>query len=80
MTENPLFLAIKSDKIDEVMHLISDCSDIDAGIVIQSSPSILHSKPSPLSISCFYGSTESFNYILNNGGSIEHEDLSKIFF
>lgn len=76
--ENPLFSAIVSDNIDEVMQLVPSLDDIDAGIAINTGPSILQSKPSALSISCFYGSVESFNFILNNGASIEHEDLRKI--
>ena len=76
--DNQLFLAISSDNISEVMQLISGLDDIDSGIKIQSDSTILHSKPSPLSISCFLGAIESFNFLLNSGASIEHEDLRKI--
>ncbi|KAK8889553.1 hypothetical protein M9Y10_034303 [Tritrichomonas musculus] len=76
--ESPLFLAIIKDQVDEVTDLTANYELIDKGIPIQTGSAILHSKPSPLSVSCFYGSTESFRYLLNSGASIEHEDLNKI--
>ena len=78
MSEESLFIAISQDKVDEVIELINNFEDIDKGISVHTSSSILHSKPSPLSISCFFGATETFQYLLNSGSSIEHEDQKKI--
>ena len=79
--DHQIYNFIKNDDVESLINLFGNNISFDQEINLIGSNfnEILRDKPTPIMISAFFGSIESFKYFNSNGCDLSKKDLSLFF-